>query len=781
MIARAALAAAAGVSWMLAAMVAVPVTPPLESDALLPAPPAADVCTASPPAAHPDTLAATGRFWHALRLAPPPPGTRPLPAESVLLHATIAEGLGQSARVDELLRRARGGDSLPELLALGARTDERAERWRAAEQKYRRLLDLPSTPAPLQLAAGVRLAVALEQLGLRDSAQAAWRRAALASPEIADWFAIRRAALESDTAVAFAAVSGSRTPGATRRAQLFIAARRLAAGDRFGALALYERWGTTLDVARVEFAVGRSRLARARADSILLADPTRPTAFLAATFLTERFDTLTLVENLAVSRAYRARGDLASAELYARRAVQRSDTSVGAWLELARVLAERKREPLALRAVDSAGARAGRRRATLIAAARVQTLSLLERQGEADTLLIQLAGIWRGDSSIARALLLRADLHRAKGERPEEIARYALLLRRFGETPAALVARFRLGLVLYAAGARDSAAALIAEVTRRDSTAVLGTGPRYWDARLRFERGDTAAVTALRRIAAAGPITFYGTRSREILGDTDFVVDAPLPPPRLGTFPAARARERIRLLASLGLDAEARSEAVGWASDTAASTQVLLAAAAVASEAGYARESIALGEAARARVGLVAGVVRALFPYSFRDLIEREAAEHCVDPLLMAAIIRQESRFDPRAVSRANARGLSQIWVPTGEEMVRRLRLGPWDPSLLFVPDFNLHLGARYVAERATRDSFPVYALIASYNAGPTRVGRWRNWPEYPDPDLFAERVVIPETRDYVRTVYASYTWYRAAYPPAAPASAVPPPLSPVP
>ncbi len=778
MIARAALVATASLSWLLVRLVAVPSKPAPEPELLPPV--MIDVCTPVRAAGAPDSFAATGRFWHALQRATPPPGTRPLPAESVLLHATIAEGLGQSARVDELLRRARGGDSLPDLLALGARTDERAERWRSAETRYRRLLELPVTPEPLRLAASVRLAIVLERQGLRDSAQAAWRRAALAAPEIADWFAIRRAALEPDTAVAFATVSGSRTPGAMRQAQLFIAGRRLSLGDRFGALDLYTRWGTSLDVARVEFAVGRSRLARARADSLLLADPTRPTAFLAATFLTERFDTLTLAENLAVSRAYRARNDLASAELYARRATQRSDTSVAARLELARILALRKQDVPALRAVDSAGARAGRRRATIIAAARVQTLSLLGRQDEADTLLGQLVGIWRGDSSIARAVLLRADLHRARGERPEEVARYVLLLRRFGETPAAVTARFRLGLVLYAAGSRDSAGVLVADAVRRDTVGALGAGAAYWDARLRFERGDTAAVTALRRIAAAAPTTFYGTRAREVLGDTDFISDAAIPPPRLGTFPAARARERIRLLTSLGLDAEARAEAVGWAGDSAASTQVLLAAAVAAAEAGYARESIALGEAARARVGLVPGVVRALFPFSFRDVIESEAAEHCVDPLLMAAIIRQESRFDPRALSRANARGLSQIWVPTGQEMVRRLRLGAWDPELLYVPDFNLHLGSRYVSERQTRDSFPVYALIASYNAGPSRVGRWKSWPEYPDPDLFAERVFIPETRDYVRTVYASYVWYRAAYPPAA-AAGGPPPLSPVP
>jgi soluble lytic murein transglycosylase len=244
-----------------------------------------------------------------------------------------------------------------------------------------------------------------------------------------------------------------------------------------------------------------------------------------------------------------------------------------------------------------------------------------------------------------------------------------------------------------------------------------------------------------------------------------FVVDTTLDAPRLGTFPAARARERIRLLASMGFDAEARAETVAWATDTSASVHVLIAAAAEAGEQGFARESIALGEAARARAGMLPGVARALFPYSFRDVIEAEAAEHCVDPLLMAAIIRQESRFDPNAVSVANARGLSQVWTPTGREMVQRLRLGSFTAEMLHIPDFNLHLGTRYVQDRTMRDSFPVHALVASYNAGPARVGRWRRWPEYADPDLFVERVAIPETQNYVRIVYASHAWYRVLWP----------------
>jgi soluble lytic murein transglycosylase len=62
------------------------------------------------------------------------------------------------------------------------------------------------------------------------------------------------------------------------------------------------------------------------------------------------------------------------------------------------------------------------------------------------------------------------------------------------------------------------------------------------------------------------------------------------------------------------------------------------------------------------------------------------------------------------------------------------------------------------------RDSLPVYALLASYDAGRAGVLRERQRPEFRDPDLFVERLPIAETRDYVRSVYANYQWYRRVY-----------------
>jgi soluble lytic murein transglycosylase len=386
------------------------------------------------------------------------------------------------------------------------------------------------------------------------------------------------------------------------------------------------------------------------------------------------------------------------------------------------------------------------------------------RWDEADSLATALARTHRGDSNVARVILLLADRDRARGEADAEARRYRTLLSRFSTTPAANVARFRTALWAYARGDLDSARSLMARALSRDSLSRIGLPVRYWSARLGYEFGDPGAAAALAGIAAEQPIGYYGVRARELTGDTAFVADSAPALPRAGSFPPARARERVRVLASLGLDAEARSEAAGWALDSSASVYVLIAAAEAAAEAGFAREAILLGEAGRGRVGMIRGVARALFPFPYRGLIEAEALEACVEPLLMAALIRQESRFEFRAVSRVGARGISQVMPATGQQMARRLGLMPWNADDLFVGDFNLHLGSIFLAERLRNDSLPVFAALAAYNAGPHRVARWRRWPEFADQDLFAERVSITETQNYIKTVYASWVWYRQAY-----------------
>ena len=725
-------------------------------------------CVAATDSLGADSLAALGRYWHALRAAPElPRAPRPVPASLAVLHARIDTGLGRWSDAAEVLRRVRRGDTLPDAVALAAFASEHLGRWGEAEAGFRRVAELAATTAELRGRALVHRAFALEALGRRDSAGVAWRRAAQALPEVSDWLALRRAVLEPDTTVVVALTAAARSPGAAQRSDAYLAQRRRAAGNAAGALDLYRRWGRSLDIARVEYATGQRRTARLRADSLLLLDPTKPQALLAANLLREQHDTLTVREAAGVARVYRALNDLGSAERSLGSALARADTSVALWLELAALRSERRDLIGALAAVDSADRHARRLGTPRVAAARVAAYAAAKEYERADTLLRPLVEHFPGDSSVARAVLLLAEHDRALVQTPNEVRRYRLLVGRFPLAPAANVARFRLALWRVVLGDRDSAELALADVVARDSGGALGTAPRFWSARLRWDRGDSTAAAFLRRIAQQEPFSYYGVRARELLGEAlGFVPDSAIAPPRPGSFAPARARERVRLLASLGFDVEARAEAVGWIGDTASSAHLLAAVAGAAVAAGFAREAIRLGEAVQARAGITVAAARGVQPLPYRGVIEGEAAEECLDPLLMAAIIRQESRFTAHVTSRAGARGMSQVMPATGRQIAQRMGVAAWDADLLFVPDFNLHLGSRFLADRLRLDAFPVYAAIAAYNAGAQRVDRWRLWPEFADPDLFVERVAIAETRNYVKTVYASYQWYRRAYAP---------------
>jgi soluble lytic murein transglycosylase-like protein len=116
----------------------------------------------------------------------------------------------------------------------------------------------------------------------------------------------------------------------------------------------------------------------------------------------------------------------------------------------------------------------------------------------------------------------------------------------------------------------------------------------------------------------------------------------------------------------------------------------------------------------------------------FEPLIREAADAHGVDPHLVRAVIRAESEFDPRAVSRAGAQGLMQLMPSTSRE------LGVTDP---FDPRQNVFGGVRYLRRLLQRHGGDVGLAVASYNAGPTRVSRYKGIPPF------------RETRGYVRKV----------------------------
>ncbi|HUP23379.1 MAG TPA: transglycosylase SLT domain-containing protein [Thermoanaerobaculia bacterium] len=154
-----------------------------------------------------------------------------------------------------------------------------------------------------------------------------------------------------------------------------------------------------------------------------------------------------------------------------------------------------------------------------------------------------------------------------------------------------------------------------------------------------------------------------------------------------------------------------------------------------------------------------------LFPYPHRYLIERAAARHGIEPLLLAALIREESRFDPRAHSAAAARGLTQFVFSTAQRVAERENLGPLSPLDLERPEIAIELGAAYLHDLSQQFGGAHHAMIAAYNAGEPQVRLWRRYCHGDDPAEFLTKVAFQETRGYLVKVLSSYGEYRDLYP----------------
>ncbi len=147
------------------------------------------------------------------------------------------------------------------------------------------------------------------------------------------------------------------------------------------------------------------------------------------------------------------------------------------------------------------------------------------------------------------------------------------------------------------------------------------------------------------------------------------------------------------------------------------------------------------------------------YPTYYADLVVAEAKTSQVDPLLYFALIRQESGFNPWALSSADARGLGQIMPATGREIAQRLGHKNFSLNQLYLPYISVRFGVWYFAQDLKTFNNASYALMA-YNAGAGRTKQWQR----PDLDFAVEEITSSQTNTYVRVVYSNWRQYQALY-----------------
>jgi soluble lytic murein transglycosylase len=153
----------------------------------------------------------------------------------------------------------------------------------------------------------------------------------------------------------------------------------------------------------------------------------------------------------------------------------------------------------------------------------------------------------------------------------------------------------------------------------------------------------------------------------------------------------------------------------------------------------------------------------ALFPKPYWADLKKFSVSNSLDPYLVAALIRQESEFNPAAVSRANAVGLMQLLPKVGKGVAKQEKLKHFSTQQLFTPQVNMQLGTRYF--RAMVDKFGAFEYaLAAYNAGSDRVQDWLGQGKYRDPQEFVESIPFTETREYVQAILRNENVYRQLY-----------------
>jgi soluble lytic murein transglycosylase len=154
----------------------------------------------------------------------------------------------------------------------------------------------------------------------------------------------------------------------------------------------------------------------------------------------------------------------------------------------------------------------------------------------------------------------------------------------------------------------------------------------------------------------------------------------------------------------------------------------------------------------------------ALFPKPYWTDLKRYAASNGLDPYLVASLIRQESEFNPSAVSRANAVGLMQLLPKTGKVVAKQAKLKRYNASQLYTPTVNLELGTRYFRGMVDKFGGSFEYALAAYNAGSERVEEWLGQGKYRDPQEFVESIPFTETREYVQAILRNANVYKQLY-----------------
>lgn len=377
-------------------------------------------------------------------------------------------------------------------------------------------------------------------------------------------------------------------------------------------------------------------------------------------------------------------------------------------------------------------------------------------------------------------LMAAGNYHWVELEREKAVVAYQRVLDTFPNGKHAYNCEWRIAWVAYLNHQPDADDRLT-NFLLKYPTSANAVDALYWLGRNAERQGNTThARTFLNKAADRFPSTYFGNAAAARLAKlgpgeenpADFLDKIP-PPPALRPFdePIPVAAEdrwaRAQALRSIAFDSSAEQELKN-AYFATSSPRFLLEAAHAAFDQGHFGAGMAYARIvipsvdSRKFADVPVAAWKALFPLPYEAALRREAAKNDFDPMFAAGLIRQESTFQPDAVSHANAIGLMQVLPKTGRLLARQVK-ARYAKNKLFDPDFNIELGMVYIANLVQQFGSPE-AAAAAYNAGEDRIAAWkaeRNYEEIPE---LVESIPFTETREYVQIVLRNAQLYRMIY-----------------
>jgi soluble lytic murein transglycosylase len=400
-----------------------------------------------------------------------------------------------------------------------------------------------------------------------------------------------------------------------------------------------------------------------------------------------------------------------------------------------------------------------------------------ERSGSRESALETAARLLRehsGAREVPQALLLRGRVFEETGRSTEAAAAYDRVVREFPYDPAAGSALWQIGWPAFIQGNLSAAAQRLGQLTELPGAGPYRQPAGYWAGRSREQLGESEEA---RRFYLAvlneAPRSYYGLlAARRLTGvriKPGLITAPPLPADPFTPLAGDRRLARVEALRALGLAHFAMAELEELLVSSPADLPKLYGVSAVYAKTEQYHLALRI---LRRHFADLAGSGSPALPRAFWELyypmgwareIQDASRRVGLDPHLVAAFVREESSFFPRALSRAGARGLMQLMPETARPMAARRGL-PFDQgALLDAPEANLQMGTLFLAGLLKEFGDPRLAA-AAYNAGPARVRKWWAARRSDDLEVFVEQIPFDETRHFVKRVVVAWEEYRRIY-----------------